>query len=144
MKILGKVLLIVGMLVAFFAMFIFDTTVMTKDGRFVNNIGLMSDQQNLIIFGGFIFIAGLLMILLGKSNAQSGMVNCNDCKELVHKEAIVCKHCGSKLSPKSLEVTKVEKIKEAKKMIECEKCLAVNEFSNTSCWKCNENLTNEK
>ncbi len=28
-------------------------------------------------------------------------VRCPDCKELVHKEANVCKHCGAKLVPES-------------------------------------------
>jgi hypothetical protein len=140
MKILGRLFLIVGILVAFYAMFVFDTTVMTKDFRFVNNIGLMSDKQNLIIFGGFIFIAGLLMVLFGKESSQSGMVNCTECKELVNKDAVLCKHCGSKLSPKSLEIPKVEKNKEAKKMVECKKCNATNQISNLSCWKCDEQL----
>jgi RNA polymerase subunit RPABC4/transcription elongation factor Spt4 len=145
MRTVGKILLIVGVLVACFALFVFDTAVVTIDGSLVNNIGLMSDRQNLIIVGGFVFIAGLLILLFGAKDSRN-LVNCPECKELVIKDATICKHCGVKLTPNWFGVKPTPNkeappaLQEAKKMLECRTCHSTNELNNLDCWKCGEKL----
>jgi hypothetical protein len=40
--------------------FSMDVTVAVGDGTRVNNIGLMSEQQNYVIFSGFLLVAGII------------------------------------------------------------------------------------
>ena len=73
-----------------------DVSVSTYAGR-VNNIGLMSDRQNYLIFSGIIFLAGVILAILGsKSEAasDSGNVKCKYCAELIKPDAVICRFCG--------------------------------------------------
>lgn len=80
MKTFGIIGLILGLLLGFYGLFM-DTSVEVpnySDSLYstphrVNNLGLMSMQQNLIVFSGFIFLAGLLMTIFGgsKNNATT-------------------------------------------------------------------------
>jgi len=78
-------LMVLGGAIAFWALFIFDTSVATGIGR-VNNLGLMADRQNFMIFGSMIFIAGLLIGLFGNKNKK------NEEKSEAMKEAGVDVH----------------------------------------------------
>lgn len=98
MKGFGWLLLIIG-LIAVFAAFNMDVSVEISDGRRVNNIGLMSQQQNFILISCFIMLCGLLLVIFGRKNSiKSNSVKCPFCAELIINEAIKCKHCGSDLS----------------------------------------------
>ena len=101
MKAIGILVLVVGVL-AFFYGFNMDTTVATDfGGRRIHNIGLMNDRQSIIIFAGVLAVIGAVFFGLAGENAPTPEthVRCPDCKELVLKEAKVCKHCGCKLIP---------------------------------------------
>lgn len=79
-------------------------------------VAVMASKANRSAFGYFvlsIFISPLLCFLLlavlGKARDEYEQsppspethVKCPDCRELVLKEAKVCKHCGCKLVPQS-------------------------------------------
>lgn len=79
-------------------------------------VALMASKAGRSAFGYFVlslFISPLLCFILlaiiGKAKApyESGEPNpathikCPDCRELVIKDARVCKHCGCKLVPQS-------------------------------------------
>lgn len=103
--------------------FSLDTTVSTGTGR-VHNIGLMSQQQNLIIFGGSLLVAGVLALALsGRSRSSStssetGRRKCPNCAELVLNEARSCRYCQHTLTPLSeiVEQTEAERDAERKRM----------------------------
>ncbi|HHS9557448.1 TPA: zinc ribbon domain-containing protein, partial [Klebsiella quasipneumoniae subsp. similipneumoniae] len=65
MRILGYLAILIGVIFAVFALFM-DVTVSTDDGYRVNNLGLMSSRQNHMIFGGFVAIAGIIIVLVGE------------------------------------------------------------------------------
>ena len=70
----------------------------------VNNIGLMDDRRNQILISAVILICGVILFGFGTiKNAPTPETHlrCPDCKELVLKEARVCKHCGCKLVPQT-------------------------------------------
>jgi hypothetical protein len=64
-QILGGISTILGAVILFAFLFLFDTSVESGYGR-VHNIGLISLQQNAIIFGGILLIVGILLILFRK------------------------------------------------------------------------------
>lgn len=67
-KTLGIGVALIGAAFLGYGLLFYDTTVSTAVGE-VNNIGLLADRQNLIMVGGFILLAGVLMSLL--ANRQS-------------------------------------------------------------------------
>lgn len=68
MKGIGIILLVAGLIGAVFALSM-DTSVNTGYGS-VNNIGLMAEKQNLLLFAGFAATVGA--ILFGFSSVQQG------------------------------------------------------------------------
>lgn len=86
-----------------------DVSVATGSGGRVNNIGLMAERSNQTMIGGFVALAGLLMVLFGgrKSVTSAGELvasqrdsrPCPFCAELINQAAILCKHCGSSVEP---------------------------------------------
>ena len=58
------------------------------------------------------FIAWLVLLVIGKNEAavekaavtEGGMRKCPFCAELVKREAVKCKHCGSELTPEAAPV----------------------------------------
>lgn len=75
-----------------------DTSIATGYGGRVNNIGLMASKQNYIIIGGLITICGLLISIFCKSSPSYNMVKCPLCAEVINRDAVKCKHCGSDIS----------------------------------------------
>jgi hypothetical protein len=93
MKALGIGLVVVGLLGALLA---FNMNV-AVDG--VNNIGLLNERSNFILFTGLAILIGALLVGFGsvanKSYAEQApdLRACPYCAELIKREAIVCKHC---------------------------------------------------
>lgn len=109
MRFMGVLLLIVGAIVIIYALSM-DVSVLTSYGNRVNNIGLMAARQNSTLVGGIIIVCGLLMTLFGKGaqRAANNEVKCPYCAELINKEAIKCKHCGSDVSGmQALEINRL-------------------------------------
>jgi hypothetical protein len=98
MHYLGIIFLAIGILVIATA-FGMDTSVSTELGLRVNNIGLMSMRSNLISIGGFIFVAGAMLLAFGSRSSGVDLRNCPMCSEPILREAIKCKHCGSSVEP---------------------------------------------
>lgn len=90
----------------------------------VNNLGLMNQKQNYIIFSGVIAIVGTLMLVFGK-DAPSGSEDitsriyettcsfCNSGTEIDEKEYLIkkflCPECGKENEVKFVEIKQVEK-----------------------------------
>lgn len=103
MRSFGILALIVGLIIVIGAMAM-DVSVSTDMGRRVNNIGLMAQQQNYLIIGALITLAGLLMAIFGgrkqlASQQITSAIDSNDsracpfCAEPIKHAAIRCKHC---------------------------------------------------
>jgi hypothetical protein len=65
----GVLVLIVGALIAGYALLIFDPTVAGYGGGRINNIGKLSDRQNLLIAGCVAAVIGALMAIFGGTAA---------------------------------------------------------------------------
>lgn len=101
MKGLGRVILLIGICWAIFALNM-DVSVSTGASGRVNNLGLMADRQIHTILGGTIALAGLLMVLVGarsSASAKNDSRPCPLCAESIKIAAIKCKHCGTLLEP---------------------------------------------
>ncbi len=64
MKIIGAVVVAISIAIGIYA-FNLDTSVYSDTGQKVNNLGLMNRQQNIVIISGFLFVGGILTLLLG-------------------------------------------------------------------------------
>lgn len=109
MRNIGYILMGVGLIAMLCAMSM-DVSVSTYAGR-VNNIGLMAERQNYLIFSGFIFIGGVILAIFGSKSdtvSGSGNVKCEYCAELIKSDAVICKHCGKDV-PEHCDDTEVNK-----------------------------------
>lgn len=108
MKTLGLLILIGGVCLGIFALSM-DTTVKVNypmGNSFglperVNNIGLMNDKQNYLIFSGILSVLGAIMYFYAKSRAKktqqldNGFKQCPQCAEKVPIAAKICRYCNS-------------------------------------------------
>lgn len=85
-KTLSKFLIFIGISVVFFGLWM-DTTVSTQYGH-VHNLALASQQQNMLILGGFAFMGGLVLFSLAKlkQSPESEAKEKAETKELIEKK----------------------------------------------------------
>jgi hypothetical protein len=102
MRVLG-VLLLVGGCIGGCASLAEDTTVETRGGDRVHNIGLVSERQNHLILSGFVAIAGILFMGFGEvvasrqaPPARTGPP-CPMCNAILEGQPQICRHCRSQL-----------------------------------------------
>lgn len=61
--------MILGGFIVFWAIAIFDTSVPVGNGMRVNNLGLIADKQNYLIFGVGLFVIGLVISFFKKNDS---------------------------------------------------------------------------
>lgn len=113
----------------------------------VVNIGLMDKRRNHLIFSGFIFLAGIILVAIGKDKASNTLRACPFCAEKIHTEAILCRFCHKEIEPnkEGLKEPVPQAFVEKKPIqpttfIHCKKCTALNKSSAISCFRCEEPL----
>lgn len=115
----GLFLLVCGFICAVYFFAFFDTSVAVPTvnvggtafgGGRVNNLGLMQDRQNGIIFGFGVAIAGGVLMYIGRKRSPAPAVSqpapntgglqasCDSCRGSVQVGAAYCPHCGKQLS----------------------------------------------
>jgi len=109
-RIVGGLLFLGGIIAAVYFFVSFDTSVAvpsttilgtTIGGGRVNNLGLMQDRQNGIIFGFGAALLGAALIYLGRDRTKTLGADerkCPFCAEHVKAEAKVCRYCHKELS----------------------------------------------
>ncbi len=97
MKIYGRWILIAGAVIFVLALFM-DTSVpvQSSPGDRVNNLGLMQDQQNFLLLGGLLVLAGLIMYFFDakKVTPMEEKKQCPQCAEFVQSKARICRFCN--------------------------------------------------
>jgi len=73
MKAIGLLFILCGIGFAIYSLNL-DTSVFSSQGEKINNIGLLSKQQNFVILSGFVFIAGIIMLVCGKDNLKDQVI----------------------------------------------------------------------
>lgn len=72
-----------------------NTSVSTDLGR-VNNLGLLHQQSNLLLIGGFLLIIGVVCSIFAHFYlANLKQTQCKYCAENIKADAKVCRYCGS-------------------------------------------------
>lgn len=104
MRFIGLLMFVAGIILLGIA-FTMDTSVPTNyssGNEFglperVNNIGLMADKQNYLIFGALLTILGVITIIKydKKIEKEESEKVCPKCAEKVKKNALVCRFCGN-------------------------------------------------
>jgi hypothetical protein len=115
-RIVGLLLLVGGLSGSVYFYGFFDTSIevptreilgTTIGGGRVNNLGLMQDRQNGIIFGFGAAIVGGLLMFVGRDRTKTladDERKCPFCAEHVKAEAKVCRYCHKELPSAELSV----------------------------------------
>lgn len=99
------ILLILIAIVLFLYAFSMDVTVDVGDGTRVNNIGLMSEQQNYVVMAGFLLIAGILCTRKsGRKKSESDVKKINSTEDVTILRECDGGHCLDEGEIKSLAV----------------------------------------
>lgn len=106
MKKLGILALILGLIGLVFSIQM-DTSVSSYGGGRINNLGLMSFQQNLVFIFSTVTIVGVFLIVMaGRSNGSNNSLNqsqsvreCPFCAETIKSQAVLCRYCGKDVIP---------------------------------------------
>ncbi len=99
MRTIGWCVLSVGILWLIVAINM-DTSVESSPGIRVMNFSLIAQQQNQLLIGALISLAGLMCVIFGRNQGGSNNaldVKCPFCAEYIKPDAIKCKHCQSEL-----------------------------------------------
>jgi hypothetical protein len=73
-KSIGQIISIIASLLLIYFLFFFDTSVSAGSGYRVNNLGLMQDKQNFIIFSSVVLLIGVFLYLKDYSNKNINFV----------------------------------------------------------------------
>ena len=73
-KSIGQIISIISSLLLIYFLFFFDTSVSAGSGYRVNNLGLMQDKQNFIIFSSVVLLIGVFLYLKDYSNKNINFV----------------------------------------------------------------------
>lgn len=102
MKSLGYITFSIGLIIVLYA-FTMDTSVAVDYPggneyglpERVNNLGLIADRQNYMIFGGVLSLLGLIVIYASdKKGEEANEKVCPKCAERVKIEALICRFCN--------------------------------------------------
>ncbi len=119
LPLVGLLLVIGGLLVAFYFLAVFDVSVevpyeylgygISVGGERINNIGLMNDQRNGMIGGIVAAVVGGILLFVAYSRGElddwlrrdpaAGERKCPYCAESIKVEALVCRHCNRDVPP---------------------------------------------
>ncbi len=106
MKKLGILVLILG-LIGIVLSIQMDTSVASYGGARINNLGLMSFQQNLVFICSSITIVGVFLIVMAgrsdglnnTSDQNQSVRECPFCAEKIKSQAVLCRYCGKDVIP---------------------------------------------
>lgn len=102
----------------------------------VNNLGLMQEKQNYLMFGGICFILGLVLVYAfpnSKSEENEGVKKCPKCAENIKKEAEICRYCSHSFVEKENINTKNENNIDYRFCPACKNPILINEKECSDC-----------
>ena len=77
-KSIGQIIFVISSLLLIYFLFIFDTSISAGSGYRVNNLGLMQDKQNYIIFSSVLLLIGVFLYLKDYSNKDNALIRSSD------------------------------------------------------------------